>query len=269
MTTENARKWPIFALIVGLILILILVFVGWQFGSEGLVKTFQAFLVIVFVVSVIALIIFALFWLFKRHKKQMVFIMRNSIINTCKINKNGYKQELWLFGSGVPLPCPKRLGQIVGFCMVKSAVKKMYDEKLKDVVELEKAKDIIFCGFYSGRFIDKLLGNYNIFAGVWPDDFSFKGKPADLTSTKVYINDAGHGLSPQIFKMYWLQKHWRESNIMEETSKEIIHRFLIEDNLNELAEVIRKAVEVQPKDVEEKSLAEQTGLDKKIPISPQ
>jgi len=269
MTTENPRKWWIFGLIIGAIIILISIFAFWRWGGEGLVKVIQGLLIIGFIVALLGLVIFAIIWLFKRHKKQMVFIMRNSIINTCKINKNDYKQHLNLYGSGVPMPNPKRLGEVIGFAMIKSGVKKMFDKEANSLIELENPKDIIFIGFYSGKFIDKILGNYNIFAGVYPDDFTFRGKVGDLTATDIYINDGGYGLSPQVFQMYWLQKWWKESHIIDETSKETIHRFLVEDNLNELAEVIRKAVEVQPKETDEESLAEQIGLDKAIPVKPQ
>ena len=65
------------------------------------------------------------------------------------------------------------------------------------------------------------------------------------------------------------QVHWKQQHIIDETAKETIHRFLVEDNLNELAEVIFKAVDVQPLEKEAKSPAEQLGIDKKIPIQPQ
>lgn len=264
MATENPKKWTIFILIIAVILILVLVFVAWQFGSQGFWNVIKWLFIIGFFLIIVSLIVFAVFWLFKRHKKQMVFIMRKSIINTCKINRNPYKQELWLFGSGVPMPNPKRLGVITGFSMIKSAIKKMYDPDTNQLIELEKPKDVIFCAFSSGRLIDKILGNHNIFAGVYPDDFKFNNGIGDLTANQVYINDGGFGLSPQVFKMYWLQKHWKHSHLIEETSKEMIHRFLVEDNLNELAEVIHKAVAVQPKEEEVKSLGEQL-IGKKIP----
>ena len=265
--TENSRKWPIFALIIGVIFILVLVFVSWRFGSEGFFTALKWLLIIGFVISIVILIVLAVFWLFKRHKKQMVFIMKKAIVDTCMINKNSYKQELWLFGGNVPMPSPKKLGVIVGFSMIKSAVKKMYDPNLKIIKELEKPKDVIFCAFNTGGLMDKILGNYSIFAGVYPDDFMFNGKLGDLTGSEVYINDGGFGLSPQIFKMFWLQKHWKEGHLIEETSKEMIHRLLIEDNLNELGEVIYSAVAVQPREESDKSVAEQTGLDKKIGVN--
>lgn len=262
MATDNPRKWGVFAAIIGAIVVLVLIFVSWQYGSQGFWNVVKWFFIILFFLALIGLIIFAIFWLFKRHKKQMVDIMRNSILSTCRINRNPYDQELWLFGSGVPMPNPKQIGKITGFSMIKSAVKKMKDPNTNILLELEKPKDIIFISFNSGRFLDKILNNQNIFAGIYPDDFEFKDqngdiKVADLTASQVYINDGGFGLSPQVFKMFWLQKHWKQAHIIEETSKETIHRFLVQDNLNEIAEIIHKAVAVQPKEDKDRSLGEQ------------
>ncbi len=189
----------------------------------------------------------------------MVYIMRNNIIDTCKINKNSYPQELWLKGAK---PFGSRpLGKITGFAMVRSAIKKMYDPTTKSLIEMEKAKDVIFCTFGNGGLISKILGQYEVFAGIYPDDFA-----NDLSAPQVFINDLGFGLSPQLFKMAWCAKHWQDKVLIDETAKETIHRYLIEDNLNELAEVIHKAIAVEPKVEDDKSIAERMGLDKKIPM---
>ena len=266
MTTENPKKWPIFILLFGGAFVLLLVFVGWQFGGEGLLTVVKYFLLFGFLLLIIALVIVAILWLFKRHKKEMVYIMRNAIISTCRLNKVNYKQELWLYGSGLPLPQPRKLGVVTGFAMIKAAVKKMYDPKQKALVEMDKPKDVIFCAFNDGGIISKILGQYNIFAGIYPDDFEFEAGVGDLMASTVYVNDGGFGLSPQLFKMLWCQKHWRDTHLIEETAKEIIHRYLIEDNLNEIAEVIHKAIQVEPKAKDDKSYGEKLGLDKKIPI---
>ncbi len=189
MVTENPRKWPIFIILFGGAFVLLLVLVTWRWGSQGLFTIVKWFLFLGFVLAIFSLIILAIFWLFKRHKKEMVYIMRNSIIQTCKINANGYPQELWLKGDK-PLSY-RRIGKVVGFAMVKSAIKKMKDPNTQALVELEKPKDVIFCTFNNGGLIAKILGFYNVFAGVYADDFA-----NDLTVPQVFINDHGIGLAP-------------------------------------------------------------------------
>ncbi len=256
--SENPKKWPIFALIIIGILILITIFVVWQFGAQGLLTIVKWFLIILIIFAVIGLIIFAVFWLFKRHKKEMVFIMRNNIVNTCKINNNGYPQELWLYGSEKPFPQPRKLGNIVGFAMIKSAIKKMYDPKTKSLVELQKPKDVVFCTFTRGGVVSKLLGQYSVFAGIYPEDFVTE----ILNVPIVHIRDGGMSITPRLYQILWCAKHWQDRVLIEETAKETIHRLLIESNLNELYEVIHKAVAVDIKEKEGESRAEQMGMGK-------
>lgn len=259
MATENPRKWPVFFLIIGILVVLVAVFVLWRFGAQGFVSVLKWGLVIAFILLLFGLVVVAIFWLFKKHKKEMVYIMRNAIIKTCKVNKIDYPQELWVYGTNRPFPQPRKIGNVIGFAMIKSAWKKMYDPDTKSLIELKDPKDVVFCTFNNGGFLSKLLGSYEVFAGVYPDDFV-----GDLTAPQVFINDGGFGLSPQLFKMIWCSKHWQEKYIIDETSKETIHRFIVEDNLNEIATRIEKAIEVEPKPKEEESTAEQLGLDKQL-----
>ncbi len=256
--TENARKWPIFVLIVVVILIIIIGFVVWQFGTQGILTIVKWFLIIAIIFSILALIIFGIFWLFKRHKKEMVFIMRNNIINTCKVNTHPYPQELWLYGSEKPFPQPRKLGAIVGFAMIKSAIQKMYDPITRGLVQLEKPKDVVFCTFGRGGFIAKLLGQHSVFAGVYPDDFVSD----TLNQPVVYIRDEGMSITPMLYQILWCAKHWQDKALIEETAKETIHRLLIESNLNELYEVIHKAVAVDVQEKEGESVGDKIGLGK-------
>lgn len=259
MTTENPRKWPIFILIICVILLLILGFVWWRFGSEGFLTILKWFFILAMIFLIIGLIIYAVIWLFKRHKKEMVFIMRRAIIQACKINKFDYPQDLYLLGSEKPFPQPRRLGRILGFSMIKSAIKKMKDPETKELIELENPKDVIFCAFQNGGFLAKLFGDYQLFAGVYPEDFA-----GELTASNVFIKDDGFGLSPQIFRMLWASKHWHEKHIIDETSKETIHRLIVEDNLNEIKDIIEKGISIEPQEREEPSMAQELGLDRKM-----
>jgi len=257
MATENPRKWPIFALIISVIMVLVFVFILWRFGAQGFATVIKWFLIVAFILLILGLIIFAVFWLFKKHKKEMVFIMRRAIIQSCKVNKSQYNQELWLLGTGRPFPQPRKVGKVLGFSMIKSAIKKMRDPDTNTLVELQEAKDVIFCTFQTGGLISKLFGDYEVFAGVYPEDFA-----GDLTAPQVFINDKGFGLSPQVFRMLWCSKHWHEKFLLDETSKETIHRLIVEDNLNEIKEIIDRGISIDPKAAEETSTAQDLGIDK-------
>ncbi len=259
---ENTKKFPIFIAIIIAVVVLIFVFVLWQFGAKGIFTVLKYFIIIAVVMLILGLIIFAIFWLFKRHKKEMVHIMRNNIINTSRINKSPINQELCLMG-GLPFS-ERKIGNILGFAVIKSGIKKMYSPNNGGLIELDKPKDVVFVTFSDGGKLKTLFSGYEVFAGIYPDDFK-----NDLTAPQVYINDEGFGLSPQLYKMLWCSKHWNQKHLIEDTAKETIHRLIIEDNLNNLQDVIMKGVMVDPKEREEKSLAEQMGLDKKIPVQPQ
>jgi hypothetical protein len=143
--------------------------------------------------------------------------------------------------------------------MIKSGVKKAYNEN-GGLIELDKPKDVIFISYSTGGKISTMLNGYNVLAGVYPDDFA-----NGLNSHKVFVEDEGYGLSPELFRIHWLAKHWKRPEIIEESAKETIYRYVVEDNLNDLKAVIDQAVLVNPKD-ESTSLAQQMGLTKKTGI---
>jgi hypothetical protein len=257
METENNKKWPIFAaLIIGAFTILFILIL-WRYGAMGIITVIKYFVVAALILGMIGLLIGAFVWLFKKHQKQMVYIMKRAIIRTSRINANNYNQELWLKGA---LPFGSRkIGDVLGFAMIKSGVKKAYTES-GGLLELQKPKDIIFITFSNGGWFRRWLDGYSIFAGIYPDDFS-----NDLSAPKILIEDNGFGIAPELFKMVWCAKHWKKKHIIEETAKETIYRYVVEDNLNDLKAVIDKAVLVNPSE-EATSPAQQLGLTKKTGI---
>ncbi len=258
--SENSKKWPIFIILLGGAFVLLFIFVLWKWGGSGLWIVLKYFLIFSVILAIFALIVAAFFWLFKKHKKEMVYIMRNAIIRSCKINKAQYKQELWLEG-GKPFSA-RKVGDIIGFAMIKSGLKKIHSASTGKLIELDKAKDVIFVTFANGGKIAQFFGGVHVFVGIHPDDFA-----NDLIAPMVRIKDDGFGLTPRLFRMLWCSKHWHKRHIIEETMKDTIYRYIIEDNLNNIKTIIDKGVMVDPV-VDETSIAAQTGLDKKIGLKP-
>jgi len=178
----------------------------------------------------------------------MVYIMKNEIIRTSRINNNDFKQILRVKG-GIPMG-GRELGEIIGYAMIKSGIKKAYDGN-GGLIELEKPKDVVFITFSNGGKIKQFIDGVNIFAGIWPEDFA-----NGLNNEVVLIEDDGYSITPTHFGMIWCAKHWKKKHLIEETAKETIYRYVVEDNLNDIKAVIDKAVLVDPKD-EGESLIQQ------------
>lgn len=263
MKGENPNKIPIFVLIIAIILILVTMFVVWRFGTQGLLSVVKWVAIIAFFLIIIGLVIFAVIWLFKKHRVHLINVMKQSVIETCKINSMDYPQILKTKGGAV-LGGGHTLGKILGYAVVKGGVKKAFKDNEGGVISVSDSKDIIFIAFYNGGFIKRFLNGYEIFAGVYPDDFQ---ENETFTGDIVNIEDEGRSLTPYLYGFSWCAKHWEKRHVIEETSKNIIYRKLIEYNFNDLRYIIEKAQMVDPKKEEEPSMAEKIGLDKKVGLS--
>lgn len=198
-------------------------------------------LILAAVGGVIALI----WWLFKTQRLDMVHIHHQRILKACKSARPPYQQQLW-FRSTSEEWASRYVGDIIGMSMIQSIpqrkVSKEGLETRKSLAEEgQKYERVIFVAFRPPGFFNRvfgwLLGSDQIVMGS-PEDFT------PLGASIVYMK--GLTFAPPLYEILTLAHHWERRHFIDETIKENIYRYTLQENLKELATMIDDAIDASP-----------------------
>lgn len=231
---------------IGLVLfVVIVIIVWWQFGARGIFAVLQKLVLYTMVLVVVGGVVALVFWLFKTQRLDMVHIHHQRLVSTCEANGNPFKQQLW-FRSEDDNWSTRYVGDIVGMCQIQAAPSRIIQkEGLKQTLKLageeQKYEKMIFIAFRSPGFINRwfprLFGSTTIVAGT-AEDFS------PLSASMVFMR--GMTFSPPLYEILTLSHHWERRHFIDETIKENIYRYTLQENLKELATMIDDAIDASP-----------------------
>lgn len=250
------------ALLIGIgAFIIVVIVVWWRFGAQGIVIMLQKIILYTLILAAIGAVLALVYWLFKTQRLDMVHIHHQRLVNTCEANSPPFKQQLW-FRSEDDNWATRYVGDIVGMCMIQAApkrqaVKKGYETTLT-VANPEKGYEkIVFIAFRSpgffNRWFPKLFGQTDLIMGT-PDDFS------PLSASLVFMR--GLTFAPPLYDILTLAHHWERRHFIDETIKENIYRYTLQENLKEIATMIDDAIDASPSHKKK----QETQLIQQVPI---
>jgi len=243
--TENKRKMPIFYIGIFILLILWGVFCGLIWWKKNLQTAVIVFLIGIFIVIFIAIAVFVFFWLFKKHRVDMIHVAKQRITASAELHKMPYKQEFRSRGSIKDNISWSPIGVIKGICLMKTKEKyKMVEEidplteyKIKKKEKIEDSQDLMIIAFNKGMpFPLSIFDETQLFFG-YPEDVS---NPSGIV---VYANGI---LAPQVFGIFFLSKHFEKTYMIDESMKELIYRYVLQDNLSEIKNIVDDAIAISP-----------------------
>ena len=244
METPNSSFWKKAGLFALGAFVLLIIVVVWRYGAQGVMVMFQKIVFYGLILAIIGLVVAVVWWLFKKHELDMIHVHYQRIVSACRASKNAYKQEVYLRSQSDDW-ATRELGEVIGVCQIVSSSKRVKtNEGLKYTLSVpkgEKYEKMIFLayrpkGLFNKIFSD-LLGNVNVVAGT-PEDFS------PLSASVIYLN--GLTFSPPLYKILFLSHHWERRHFIDETIKENIFRYTLQETLKEIATIVDDAVDASP-----------------------
>ena len=263
MVTENPSKTPIFILII-VIIIGILFGLVWYFTrKKPFTTTLTYFFIGLIVLLLIGLIFTAIFWLFKKHRTDMIHINRQRIIEACRLFPPDKPQNLVMRGN-TELES-RYIGRVTGICraFTKPAIYKEADKDKKPIV-IRPALPITFISFKKAGGILSFLSTENIFVGFGEAEYNLGIKETDknnkviwktkrvkqtadyshLSGDTIYL--MGMTFCPSQYGMYFLDKRYNDTNLIDESVKEMIYRYTLQELLKEEIEIVESAIAISP-----------------------
>jgi len=204
--------------------------------AKPFLNTILWFIIVLTIFGIFAGIVYLIIWLFKKQKIDLLFVMKNQVVESCKINKPEEKTAIVLYDN----KSTKMIGSFEGFTMIKTAEWMQYiDEKNKD------EKD-----FYSNLLkIDKKI----------PEEFIYlisckttSGKDELLLCVENDFNDInsspivlyGRGFAPKMYEFMFLAKHYDMAEKIELPVKSLAYKYALEHNLRDMVNVIDNAIDI-------------------------
>jgi len=243
--TPNSRKMPIFYILIFVVFLLWFGFCTFLYFVKGLSLALTVFLIGLFVGLLLSLIVFIIFWLFKKHRIDMLHIAKQRIVKACELHRLPHKQEFRSRGSAVDNISWSVLGYITGICIMKTNPKfKIIEEedevtgyKIKKKELLEESKDLIIISFNQGKPFPLSL---------FDDTQLFLGYPTDLSNPSAAVVYANGILAPEILGVYFLAKHFEKTYMIDESLKDLVYRYMLQENLSEIKNIVDDAIAISP-----------------------
>jgi len=255
--TENRRKMPVFYIGLFILLIIWTIFCGLLWWQKGMGTAMAVFLIGIFVVMFIALAVFIFFWLFKKHRVDMIHVAKQRIIASAELHRMPYKQEFRSRGSAKDNISWSPIGMVKGICLMKTKEKyKIVEEidpqteyKIKKKEQIEESQDLLIIAFNKG---------FPFPLSIFDETQLFFGYSEDVSNPSGIVVYANGILAPQVFGIFFLSKHFEETYMIDESIKELIYRYLLQDNLSEIKNIVDDAIAISP---EHKKHIERSNLE--------
>jgi len=221
---------------IGLITLLIFGITWYINRNKPFLNTILWFIIILTIFGIIGGIIYLIIWLFKRQKIDLLFVMRNQIIDSCSINAPEEKTPIMLYNNRDS----RYLGEFLGFSMIKTTDWMSYvdpkndeeNEFLRTFLKLDKEIKEEF--IYIIAFKTK-NGKKELLLAL-KDDFN------SLESNPVILY--GEGLSPKLYEFVFLSKHYDLGEKIELPVKNLVQKYALEHNMREMVNIIDNAIDV-------------------------
>lgn len=256
---ENKSKFPLFWIMI-LVGIFMLFLLSYLFNhSKGFGTVLTWFFIYIFLFGILGLIIFAIIWLLKVHRIDMIHIFRERIIQAAKLNRPKVDQQLYMMGDHV---LERRfIGHVEGICQI-------FTEPLKVLVD-DKESDVEQKKIQSTGLINRItLITFRVSKGLLARLFSsteivacIDGDFTDLNGDIVYLR--GMSFAPPLFGLLWLSKHYHDTNLIDETAKENINRYVMQELLKETMNIVNDGMAIHPQYQKEREKSLLQDLKKK------
>jgi len=248
--SENPRKFPIFWMGVFVLLAFIFVIMWWWFSRRGVrfIKILTYFVWVAFAVLILGAVIFLVLWLLRRQRVDMIHIMKQRIVKACQLCPPKSTQQLWFMG-GTELE-HRYIGDVIGIAKAKSEpiVKITKDKKTdKEIVnQLKSPMDLTFIAFKRPvPFPLSLFNSPKLYCGLtWENNGKKYSDFTHLSSHVIYLK--GMTFAPEMYGIYFLSHHFKDTFMVDEVVKELIYRYSIQDNLSEFKNIADDLLGISP-----------------------
>jgi len=225
----------------GFIMALFIFLITWYINrNKPFLNTILWFIIILTIFGLIAGIIFLIVWLFKRHKIDLLFVMKNQILESCKINEPDEKTPVLLYNNHDS----KYIGEFKGFSMIKTT------EWLNYVDDKNTEEKTFF-----SKFLKEQNGTDKLYREEYIYILAFKPKNGgeqlllalesdfnSLDSNPIILY--GRGFSPKLYEFMFLSKHYDLGEMIELPVKNLVQKYALEHNMRELVNIIDNAIDV-------------------------
>jgi hypothetical protein len=175
----------------------------------------------------------------------MLHIAKQRIIKACELHRLAYRQEFRSRGSAKDNISWSTLGYITGICIMKTNPKhKIIEEedemtgyKIKKKEVIEESKDLFILSFNKGSPFPLSL---------FDDTQLFFGYSTDISNPSAGVVYANGILAPQIFGIFFLANHFEKTYMIDESIKDLIYRYMLQENLSEIKNIVDDAIAISP-----------------------
>jgi len=219
--------------LIGIFIFLIVWYIN---RNKPFLNTIIWFLIILAIFGIIAGIIFLIVWLFKRHRVDLLFVMKNQILDSCTLNEPDEKTPIVLYNNRDS----RYLGEFMGYTMIKTAEWMGLIDK-NNVEEAEFMRNFLK--------IDQNVEEEYIYIIAFK---SKKGKKELLLALKDDFNSLesnpitlyGEGLSPKMYEFVFLSKHYDLGDKIELPVKNLVQKYALEHQMREMVNIIDNAIDI-------------------------
>jgi len=213
---------------------LLLFGIVWFFNrAKPFTHTLLVYFIVLIVFGIFGGIVFLVIWLFKKQKIDLLYVMKNQIIESCQINKPDEKVPMYLYDNNNT----SFIGNFEGCVQIKTANwMGLIDEKgekekefFKKLTEDSKEDFIYIVAFKNKAGKNELML-------CLKEDFS------SIHANPIYLY--GPGFAPKMYEFYFLSKHYDVAEKIELPIKGLVLKYTIEHNLREMVNVIDNAIDL-------------------------
>jgi len=195
--------------------------------------TILVYFIVMMVFAILGGIVFLIIWLFKRQKIDLLYVMKNQILESCKINKPDEKIPMHLYDDNNT----SFIGYFEGFVQIKTAKwmgliddKNIKEKSFFKTLSKESKEDFIYIIAFKNK-----SGKNDLLLCLNEDLSSIHSNP-------IYLY--GSGFSPKMYEFYFLSKHYDVAEKIELPIKGLVLKYTIEHNLREMVNVIDNAIDL-------------------------
>lgn len=247
--SENPRKFPIFWIGLFVLLGMIFVIMWWWLSRRGIkfIKILTYFVWVAFAVLILGAIIFLVLWLLRKQRVDMIHIMKQRIVKACQLCPPKERQQIWFKGSDDLEH--RYIGEVVGVAKAKSEpiYEKIIDKEGEESSkQIKDPMDITFIAFKRPvPFPLSLFNTPKIYCGLtWTNNGKTYSDFSHLSANVVYLR--GMTFAPELYGIYFLSHHFKDTFMIDEVVKELIYRYGIQDNLSEFKNIVDDALGISP-----------------------
>lgn len=248
--SENPRKFPVFWIVIFLILAIIFFWLWLRFRKQGIIKVLFIFWWVIFAIAIIGLIVFVVVWLLKKHRIDMIRVTKQRIVKACQLCPPKQNQELWFIGSHELEH--RYIGNVIGVAKAKSEpVFKEYEDKssnppTKKMKQVKPSMDLTFIAFKQPvPFPLSLFNIPKVFCGLtWKNNGQTYSDFTHLSSNIIYLK--GMTFAPELYGIYFLSQHFKDTFMVDEVISQLIYRYVLQDNLSEIKNIVDDALGISP-----------------------